>query len=69
MSLSVRSVMGRIRPRPLSPSDALAKDKNRNSSNGERATEKRLHVLDYWEELLGSPDDDDRSRGADKDID
>jgi len=68
MSLSVRSVMGRIRPRPLSPSDALAKDKNRNSSNGERP-EKRLHVLDYWEELLGSPDDDDRSRGADKDID
>jgi hypothetical protein len=57
MILKSRSVMGRVRPRLLFQSNALAKNKSRDSSKLVLPAAKRLHVLDYWEELLGSPDD------------
>jgi hypothetical protein len=57
MTLNSRSVMGRVRPRLLFQSDAPTKDKSRNYSKVVLPAAKRLHVLDYWEELLGSPDD------------
>ncbi len=56
MTLNSRSVMGRVRPQSLSQSNALAKDKSRDSSKVVLPPAKRSHVLDYWEELLGSPD-------------
>ena len=56
MTLNSRFVMGRVRPRSLFQSSALAKDKSRNSSKVVLPAAKRPHVLDYWEELLGSPD-------------
>ncbi len=56
MTLKSRSVMGRVRPRLLFQSNALAKDKSRDSSKVVRLAAKRPHVLDYWEKLLGSPD-------------
>ena len=56
MTLNSRSVMGRVRPRLLFQSSALPKDRTRNSSKVVLPPAKRSHVLDYWEELLGSPD-------------
>lgn len=69
MTLNPRSVMGRVRPQSLSQSNALAKDKSRDSSKVVLPAEKRLHVLDYWEELLGSPDNAYRRGESDKEVD
>jgi hypothetical protein len=65
MTLNSRSVMGRVRPRSVSHSNTAAKDNRRDPSKLVLPVEKPLHVLDYWEELLGSPDDAYRSGGSD----
>lgn len=56
MILNSRSVMGRVRPRLLFQSSAVAKEKSGKSSKVGLPSAKRHHLLDYWEELLGSPD-------------
>lgn len=55
MAFKSHSVMGRVRPR-LAPSKAFVNDKSRASSKMMLPGAKRSPRLDYWEELLGSPD-------------